>query len=151
MRLAPGPPGRGVRAPGARRTNPGLAYFPGINYSQNDYSHPGDMDDTTSGLPLKPIELMILTVLAAGDRHGYGIRQDILEQSEGQVAVEAGSLYRHLRALEDEGFVSEVPAPRGDSDERRIYYRLTPGGRRVLAAEMRRLREIGRASCRERV
>ena len=50
------------------------------------------MDDTSTALPLKPIELMILTVLAAGDRHGYGIRQDILDQSEGQIAVEAGSL-----------------------------------------------------------
>ena len=102
------------------------------------------MDDANTGLPLKPIELMILTVLATGDRHGYGIRQDILEQSEGQIAVEAGSLYRHLRALEDDGLVTEVPSPRGDSDERRIYYRLAPGGRRVLAAEMRRLRGLVR-------
>ena len=35
--------------------------------------------DPASLLPLKPVELLILTMLSAGDRHGYGIRQDITE------------------------------------------------------------------------
>jgi PadR family transcriptional regulator PadR len=77
---------------------------------------------------VKPTELLILTVLAAGDRHGYGIRQDVLDHTEGAVEIEAGNLYRHLRALEDDGFVTEAPAPRNETDERRIYYRLTPAG-----------------------
>ena len=93
---------------------------------------------------VKPTELLILTVLAAGDRHGYGIRQDVLDHTEGAVEIEAGNLYRHLRGLEDEGLVSEAPAPRNETDERRIYYRLTPAGRRVLAAEMQRLRNLVR-------
>jgi DNA-binding PadR family transcriptional regulator len=91
---------------------------------------------------VKPTELLILTVLAAGDRHGYGIRQDVLDHTEGAVEIEAGNLYRHLRALEDDGFVTEAPAPRNETDERRIYYRLTPAGRRALAAEMQRLRAL---------
>ncbi len=93
---------------------------------------------------VKPTDLLILTVLAAGDRHGYGIRQDVLKHTNGDVEIEAGSLYRHLRTLEDNGHVAESPAPRGDSDERRIYYRLTPAGRRMLAAEMARLRNLVR-------
>ncbi|HKS05826.1 MAG TPA: helix-turn-helix transcriptional regulator [Gemmatimonadaceae bacterium] len=100
------------------------------------------MPDPTRFLPLKPVELLVLTMLASGDRHGYGIRQDILEHTEGRVAIEAGNLYRHLRGLEDDALVSTVRTPRETTDERRIYYRLTPFGRRVLAAEMLRLRSL---------
>ena len=93
-------------------------------------------------LPLKPVELLILTVLADARRHGYGIRQEILEHTGGRVAVEAGNLYRHIRGLEDDALVDTAPTPSGTSDERRIYYRLTPLGRRVLSAEMRRLEAL---------
>ena len=92
----------------------------------------------------KPIELLVLTMLSGGDRHGYGIRQDILEHSGGRVAVEAGNLYRHIRRLEDQRLVSQAPAPRSETDERRIYYRLTPLGKRALATEMSRLRALVR-------
>jgi DNA-binding PadR family transcriptional regulator len=97
-------------------------------------------------LPLRPTEALVLTMLASGERHGYGIRQDILEHSQGRIELEAGSLYRHIRRLEADGLVEPV-APRRqarDDDPRRIYYRLTPFGRRVLAAEMVRLRELVR-------
>lgn len=93
---------------------------------------------------VKPTELLVLTVLAAGDRHGYGIRQDILDHTEGAVEIEAGNLYRHLRGLEDDGLVTQAPPPRNETDERRIYYRLTPAGKRALAAEMQRLRALVR-------
>jgi DNA-binding PadR family transcriptional regulator len=97
-------------------------------------------------LPLKPIELLVLTMLSAGERHGYGLRQDIVDHTEGRVALEAGNLYRHIRKLQHGGLVDETepqPAGRGD-DERRIYYRLLPFGRQVLAAELDRLRELMR-------
>ena len=94
--------------------------------------------------PLRPLELLILTVLAGGDRHGYGVRQEILDHTQGQVDVEAGNLYRHIRRLEDNGFLTEVAAPRTETDERRIFYRLTPSGRRALSAELHRLRELVR-------
>lgn len=98
--------------------------------------------DPESYLPLKPVEQLILMVLSAGDRHGYGIRQDILDTTGGRVSIEAGNLYRHIRGLEEGQLVDEAPAPRTESDERRIYYRLSPLGRRVLAAEMQRLRAL---------
>jgi DNA-binding PadR family transcriptional regulator len=97
-------------------------------------------------LPLKPVEVLVLTMLAAGDRHGYGIRQDILEHTNGAIELEAGNLYRTIRRLEQDGLLDESGRrPAGDSDdERRRYYRLTPLGRRVLSAELTRLRELVR-------
>ena len=82
-------------------------------------------------------------MLSAGNRHGYGLRQDILDHTGGKIALEAGTLYRHIRRLEDAGLVTEAEGP-ADEDERRIYYRLTPFGRKVLAAELVRLRSLVR-------
>ena len=94
-------------------------------------------------LPLKPIELLVLTMLSAGDRHGYGLRQDIVAHTEGRVSLEAGNLYRHIRKLESDGLVQETePRLVDGDDERRIYYRLLPFGRRVLGAELARLGEL---------
>ena len=42
-------------------------------------------------LPLKPVETLVLTMLATGERHGYGIRQDVLEHTHGEIEIEAGT------------------------------------------------------------
>jgi DNA-binding PadR family transcriptional regulator len=102
-------------------------------------------------LPLKPLELLILTMLSAGDRHGYGIRQDIVEHTEGRIALEAGNLYRHLRTLEDQLLIAPSTDAPEDVDDRRIYYRLLPFGRKVLGAELARLRELTRFAEEHRV
>ena len=97
-------------------------------------------------LPLRPVDLLILTMLAPGERHGYGIRQDIIDHTEGALRLEAGNLYRSIRRLIDLGMVDESdrrPDPDED-DERRRYYRLTALGSRVLAAELHRLRALVR-------
>jgi DNA-binding PadR family transcriptional regulator len=101
---------------------------------------------TDTLIPLKPVELLVLTMLSAGERHGYGIRQDILEHTNGVMALEAGNLYRTIRRLESAGWIDETGRrPAADSDdERRRYYRLTPFGKRVLAAELERLRKLVR-------
>ena len=106
--------------------------------------------DPASLLPLRPVEVLLLTMLAGGDRHGYGLRQDVLEHTGGKIELEAGSLYRHIRGLEDSGLLAEVATP-PDQDDRRIYYRLTPFGRKVLAAEMLRLRSLVRLAEARRV
>jgi DNA-binding PadR family transcriptional regulator len=85
-------------------------------------------------------------MLTAGERHGYGIRQDVAAHTDGAMLLEVGSLYRSLRRLLDEELVEESgrrPAAELDDDRRR-YYRLTPFGRRVLAAEAIRMRELVR-------
>ena len=109
--------------------------------------------DANELLPLKPIELLVLTMLSSGERHGYGLRQDIVAHTQGRISLEAGNLYRHIRKLESEGLVEETePRPVADTDdERRIYYRLLPFGRRVLGAEMLRLRALMRIAEANRV
>ena len=95
-------------------------------------------------LPLKPTELLILMMLTDGERHGYAIRQDIIDHTDGAVELEAGNLYRHVRRLEEAGFVEESMRRRAGDDERRRYYRLSALGRRTLGAELLRLRALVR-------
>ncbi len=85
-------------------------------------------------------------MLAPGDRHGYGIMQDVEAHTDGSVVLEAGSLYRTIRRLQDEGWITEsARRPAADrDDERRRYYRLTPIGKRIVAAEAARLRRLVR-------
>ena len=59
-------------------------------------------------LPLKPQDLHILTVLAHGNAHGYGIMRSVEDQTEGRVTLEVGSLYRLLGRLLDDGLLQEV-------------------------------------------
>ena len=97
-------------------------------------------------LPLRSIDFLILLMLAPKERHGYGIMQDVLEHTGGKIELEAGSLYRTIRRLGAEGFLEEsARRPAADlDDERRRYYRLSPLGRRVVAAEAARLRTLVR-------
>jgi len=101
-------------------------------------------------LPLTPVVFEILLSLAGGERHGYSIMQEVESRSGGAVALRAGSLYRALARLLDDGLVEELeerPDPGGD--ERRRYYRLTATGQEVAAAEARRLaRQLGTARAR---
>jgi len=94
--------------------------------------------------PLPPAIFLILLALADGDAHGYRIRQHVIEQSDGAVRLDPGSLYRLIARLFDDGLVAEAPAPprSHNDDERRKYYRLTPLGRRVLASETDRLEAL---------
>ena len=102
--------------------------------------------DPASLLPLKSIDFLVLLMLGRGDRHGYGVMQDVAEHTGGRIELEAGSLYRTIRRLQDAGLLEEsARRPAADlDDERRRYYRLTAFGRRVVAAEAARLRRLVR-------
>ncbi|HEU4628406.1 MAG TPA: PadR family transcriptional regulator [Gemmatimonadaceae bacterium] len=92
-------------------------------------------------LPLKTDVLLLLLALRDGERHGYALLREVAERSEGTVRLQTGALYRRLERLLDDGLVEESdrrPAPEAD-DERRRYYRLSPLGAAVLAAELDRL------------
>src|SRR4051812_18407490 len=97
-------------------------------------------------LPLPPATFHILLSLAEGDRHGYGIIQDVEQRTRGELRLSAGTLYRSIQRLLEQGLIVEStrrPAPAED-DERRRYYRLTPFGTAVARAETRRLAELVR-------
>jgi DNA-binding PadR family transcriptional regulator len=90
--------------------------------------------------PLKPAVFHVLLALAEGATHGYGAMQAVREQSGGRVSIGTASFYRHLINLIDDGLVVAATERPADHDPRRgAYYRLTPRGRRVLAAERTRL------------
>jgi DNA-binding PadR family transcriptional regulator len=98
-------------------------------------------------LPLRGVEFHILLSLTAGERHGYGIIQDI--QARGDTAVpDVGTMYRALARMVDQGWIEAAtrrPAPDAD-DERRHYYGITPAGVRVARAEARRLEVLTHAA-----
>ena len=97
-----------------------------------------------AGARLSSAATMILASLAEGDRHGYAIRKDVEFKTRDEIRLGITTLYRLLKGLLDEGLVAETadrPAPDED-DERRRYYRITPAGRRALAAEVRRLERV---------
>jgi DNA-binding PadR family transcriptional regulator len=99
-------------------------------------------------LPLKPAAFLLLLSLADGERHGYALRQDVLRRTDGKVRLGPATLYRTLQWLVDRSLIEESderPDPDLD-DERRRYYRLTPLGRRVAAAEAARLATLVRAA-----
>ena len=86
-------------------------------------------------LPLKPIEFVVLAILAEGNRHGYGIVQEIEARTGGAIRVRPGDLYRVLYRLSERGLLRTVDSRPAGDDERRTYYGLTALGRRVLRAE----------------
>jgi DNA-binding PadR family transcriptional regulator len=95
-------------------------------------------------LPLPPVTFHILVALADDDRHGYAIMQDVTARTGGALKLGAGTLYRSIQRMLEQGLVVEInarPAPELD-DERRRYYRITPFGRTVAKAEARRLAQM---------
>jgi DNA-binding PadR family transcriptional regulator len=88
---------------------------------------------------------LILTALAAGSQHGYGIITDVQAISAGRVQLKAGTLYAALERLRAEKLVEVDREEIVDSRLRR-YYRLTPAGAEQLAAEAARLQANARVA-----
>ena len=101
-------------------------------------------DDPQALLPLPPVTFHILVALAGGERHGYAIIQDIAARTDGELKIQAGTLYRSIQRMLEQGLVQEIGSPILGADERRRYYRLTPFGREVAQAEARRLEQMVR-------
>jgi DNA-binding PadR family transcriptional regulator len=99
-----------------------------------------------SFLPLPSATFHILMAVADEDRHGYGIIQDVSASTNGELKLSAGTLYRSIQRMLEQGLLIETrdrPAPE-DDDERRRYYRITPFGRKVAMAEANRLTQLVR-------
>jgi DNA-binding PadR family transcriptional regulator len=93
-------------------------------------------------LPLPPATFHILVALSSGDRHGYGIIQDVEARTNGELRLSAGTLYRTIQRLLEQGLISEQSRiVRGD-DPRRRYYRITKLGTAVVRADAERLAQM---------
>lgn len=88
---------------------------------------------------------LILTALAGGPRHGYGIIQEVAVLSAARVSLLPGTLYTALDRLTAQGLVEPDREEVVDGRLRR-YYRLTPGGLDALRTETARLRQLATAA-----
>jgi len=92
-------------------------------------------------LPLTPAVFNILLALADGEKHGYGIMQEVETNTKGQVLMGPGTLYGSIKRMLQADLIAESDE-RADpemDDQRRKYYKLTNLGRRVLSMEAERL------------
>ena len=96
-------------------------------------------------LPLPPATFHILLALTGEVRHGYAIIQDVETRTNGELRMSAGTLYRSVARMVEQGLITEVAKRRtAADDERRRYYRITPFGTAVARAEVRRLSHLVR-------
>ncbi|MBZ0303457.1 MAG: PadR family transcriptional regulator [Anaerolineae bacterium] len=98
--------------------------------------------DSQSLLPLTPAVFHILLALADGERHGYGIMQEIAQFTDGRLRLGPGTLYRSINQMLADGLIEECEGPAEAETRERRYYRLTAFGQRVAQAEMRRLADL---------
>ena len=88
---------------------------------------------------------LVLTALAGGAQHGYGLVEDVLRVSDGHVKLYTGTLYAVLDRLREGGLVEVDREEIVDSRLRR-YYRLTGAGAVRLAAETERMQRNANAA-----
>ncbi len=95
-------------------------------------------------LPLRPNWFHILVSLADGDRHGYGIMQEVEQRTSGAVHLWPATLYGSIKKMLEEGLI-EAAGDRPDAaadDPRRRYYAISDVGLDVLRCETRRLEAL---------
>ncbi|WP_232382768.1 PadR family transcriptional regulator [Actinomadura violacea] len=97
--------------------------------------------------PMQEPTFLILTALADGAQHGYGIIADVERISDGRTRLRAGTLYAALDRLQSEHLIAPDREEVVDGRLRR-YYRLTDDGAAALAAEVEALRRRTEAAAR---
>lgn len=90
------------------------------------------------------LDLLVLQTLRWGPRHGYGIAQAIRATSRDVLQVDTGSLYPALHRLERQGAIT-ADWETSENKQRVRVYRLTPAGRKLLAAERSRWEKLAEA------
>ncbi len=96
------------------------------------------------GLLQGTLDLLILRTLLAGPAHGHAIARHIQRTSEDLLQVETGSLYPALHRLEAKGWIA-ASWELSKKGKRARFYRLTPLGRKQLAAEQSKWKAFSRA------
>jgi len=87
----------------------------------------------------------VLTALADGPRHGYGIVREVTELSQGRVKLKIGSLYGVLDRLAADGLIEPDREEAHDGRLRR-YYRLTVAGRKLARSEAEKMADLLRVA-----
>lgn len=99
-------------------------------------------------LPLSPVMYhMLLTLIGQRERHGYGIKLEINERTNGRLDLDPGTIYGSLKKMLRMGLIDETH--RREHDTKRRYYKLTKVGTHVVVAEFQRLEhmiKLGRTS-----
>ena len=90
------------------------------------------------------LDLLILRTLLSKPAHGHAIAKHIQRTSEDLLQVETGSLYPALHRLEAKGWIA-ASWELSDKGKRARFYRLTPLGRKQLAAEQSKWDSFSRA------
>ncbi len=99
---------------------------------------------TPGGLLQGTLDMLILKALTRGVMHGYAVAEYIRSSSDDVLKVEEGALYPALHRLELRGWLTSEWGISGNN-RRAKYYRLTPAGRRQLAAEASGWRRLSNA------
>jgi len=93
--------------------------------------------------PLTEATFFILLSLSPAPKHGYAIMKEVKGISTGRIVFSTGTLYGALRRLLEQGWIKRVTDPMPNpTDRERKAYTLTEKGRRVINAEMERLRSL---------
>jgi PadR family transcriptional regulator PadR len=90
------------------------------------------------------LDMLILRTLSWGPQHGYGIGQAIRARSGEVLQAETGSLYPALHRLEKQGWL-KAEWRQSENRQRAKYYSLTPSGKKQLAAEHSRWKQMSAA------
>jgi transcriptional regulator len=96
-------------------------------------------NETTRG----QLDLLVLSVLAGGPLHGYGIVLELRRRSDGELEMAEGTLYPALHRLEREGLLASSWSD--DAQRRRRVYRLTRRGSRALEGRRHEWRRFAAA------
>ena len=100
------------------------------------------MNDMLSRLSLREPTFFIVLSLSPGPKYGYAILKQVEALSEGRVRLSTGTLYGAVKCLLDDNWIRRVDDPLpNDTKRQRKAYALTEQGRRVLNAEIERLRK----------
>ena len=86
----------------------------------------------------------ILLALADKPLNGAGITEEVLDRTDGSLPLYPGMLYGALKKMTDLGYVAETDVPDGFSTGggKPRFYRITPLGKRLCAAEAERMARI---------
>jgi PadR family transcriptional regulator, regulatory protein PadR len=90
------------------------------------------------------LDMLVLQTLVLGPAHGHTIAHAIEHNSDAVLQIEHGSLYPALHRLEDRGWIASFWGT-SDNNRKAKYYRLTPVGRKQLAAQTTRWEQLVRA------